>query len=81
MDELEQTFIDKNINKTCIWFSGLDDTNVMSGEKKGLQWRIRQVSPYMLCMNCRNHHLALCLVHLLKQYNKVESLDALLLST
>ena len=36
MDELEQTFIDKNINKTCIWFSGLDDTNVMSGEKKGL---------------------------------------------
>ena len=80
MDELEQMFIDKNINKTCIWFSGLDDTNVMSGEKKGMQRCIRHVSPYALYMNCRNHDLALCLVHLLKQYNEVESLDALLLS-
>ena len=80
MDELEQMFIDKNINKTCIWFSGLDDTKVMSGEKKGMQRRIHHVSPYALYMNCWNHNLALCLVHLLKQYNEVESLDALLLS-
>ena len=31
-------------------------------------------------MNCWNHCLALCLVHLLKQYNELESVDALLLS-
>ena len=31
-------------------------------------------------MNCQNHHLALDLVHLLKQYNESESVDALLLS-
>ena len=31
-------------------------------------------------MNCQNHCLALCLVHLLKQCNELESVDALLLS-
>ena len=35
MNELEQMFIDKNIVKTLIRFSGLDGTNAMSGEKKG----------------------------------------------
>ena len=52
----------------------------MSGEKKGLQQRICHVSPYALYMNCWNHHLALCLVHLLKQHNEFKSVDALLLS-
>ena len=53
--------------------------NAMSGEKKGLQQSVRQVSPYALYMNCWYRHFAICLVHLLKQYNKSESVDALLL--
>ena len=43
MNELEQMFIDKNIDETLIWFSDLDGTNTISGEKKGLQrhiWRL-----------------------------------------
>ena len=31
-------------------------------------------------MNCRSHRVALCLVHLLKKYHEIESLDKLLLS-
>ena len=78
MNELEQMFIDKNIDKMLIRFSGLNGRNTMSGAKKGLQRCICHVFPYVLYMNCRYHHLALCLVHLLKQYNKLESVDALL---
>ena len=78
INELEQMFIHKNIDKMLIRFSGLNDRNTMSGAKKGLQRCICNVSPYVLYMNCRYHHLALCLVHLLKQYNKLESVDALL---
>ena len=78
MDELEQMFINKNIDKMLIRFSGLNGRNKMSGAKKGLQQCICHVSPYVLYMNCRYHHLAFCLVHLLKQYNKLESVDALL---
>ena len=79
MGELEQIFIDKKIDKTLIRFSGLDGTNVMSGEQKGLQRRIH-VSPFAIYMNCRNHRLALFLVHLLKKYDGLNSVDALLLS-
>ena len=80
MNELESMFVEKKIDKTKIRFSGLDGTNAMSGERKGLQRRIRHVSPFAVYMNCRNHRLALCLVHLLKSYSELESLDKLLLS-
>ena len=50
----------------------------MSGERKGLQRRTRQVSPFALYLSCRNHRLALCLVHLLKNYKELESVDGLL---
>ena len=70
----------KKIDKTKICFSSLDGTNAMSGERKGLQRCIRHVSPFAVYMNCRNHCLALCLVHLLKFYSELESLDKLLLS-
>ena len=63
MNELEQMFIDKNINKMLIRFSSLDGTNAMSREKKGLQWCICHILPYALYMNCQNHYPALCLVH------------------
>ena len=80
MNKLEQMFINKNINKTLIQFSSLDSMNAMSGEKKDLQRCIRQISLYVLYINCQNHCLAICLVHLLEQYNKLESVEALLLS-
>ena len=80
MNELERMFVEKKIDKTKIRFSGLDGTNAMSGERKGLQRRIRHVSPFAVYMNCCNHCLALCLVHLLKSYSELESLDELLLS-
>ena len=52
----------------------------LAAKKEGLQRRIRHVSPFAVYMNCRNHCLALCLVHLLKSYSELESLDKLLLS-
>ena len=80
MLELEEMFSNKHIDKTLIRFSGLDGTNAMSGTQNGLQRRIQHVSPYAFYMNCRNHRLALCLVHLLKEYTDREAVDALLLS-
>ena len=80
MVELEQMFINKSIDKVCIRFSGLDGTNAMSGEQKGLRHCTCHVSPFSIYMNCRNHRLALCLVYLLKKYNGLESVDVILLS-
>ena len=80
MVELEQMFIDKNVDKLCIRFSGLDGTNAMSGEQKDLQRCICHVSPFAIYMNCRNNRLAFCLVYLLKKYNGLDSVDVLLLS-
>ena len=72
-------FLEKGIDKTKIRFSCLNGTNAMSGERKGLQRHISHKSPFAIYMNCRNHRLALCLVHL-KMYHELESLDKLLLS-
>ena len=38
-------------------------------------------SPYSIYLNCRNHQLALCLVHLVKQFSELLNLDKLLIST
>ena len=52
----------------------------MSGKHKGLQRLIRHDSPHSLYLNCHNHDLTLCLVHLLKYYTKLSKLDGLLIS-
>ena len=39
----------------------------MSGRKNGLQWRFRNESLHNIYVNCRDHRLALCLPHLMKQ--------------
>ena len=70
----------KGIDCSFIRFSGLDGTNAMSGERKGLQRLIRHSSPHSLYLNCRNHRLALCLVHLMPKYAKLNELDGLLIS-
>ena len=59
---------------------GLDGTNAMSGERKGLQRLICHTSPHSLYINCTNHRLALCLVHLLPKYGTLTKLDGLLIS-
>lgn len=45
-----------------------------------LQRRIRHESPFALYVNCRNHRLALCLVHLIKKYPVLQEIDSLLIS-
>ena len=47
-------------------FSVLDGTNAMCGKERGLQRRIQHYSPFIIYMNCCNHHLALCLPHIMK---------------
>ena len=80
MKELEQMFEEKHIAKENIRFSSLDGTNAMSGQQKGLQRHIQHVSPFALYLNCRNYRLALCLVHLMKEYKYLGSIDILLLA-
>ena len=60
--ELESMFLEKSNDKTKICFLGLDGTNTTSSERKGLQRRIRHVSPFAIYMNCCNHPCVLCLV-------------------
>ena len=69
----------KNLDFSCIYFSGLDGTNVISGEQKGYQCWIRHTAPHSQYLNCRNHRLALCLVHLIPCYQKLLELDGVLL--
>ena len=57
----------KGIEKSNICFLGLDGTNAMSGKINGLQ-RLRRYSIYI---NCRNHCLALCLVHVIPHFGKL----------
>ena len=78
---IENFLQQKHLDIEKMMFSGLDGTNAMSGERKGLQRRLRHASPFNVYLNCRNHRLALCLVHLIKKYEVLESLDKLLIST
>ena len=70
----------KGLDSPLIRFSGLDGTNAMSGECKGLQWLIRHASPYAQYLNCKNYRLAMCLVHLIPKYQKMTELIGLLIS-
>jgi hypothetical protein len=79
-ETIMQLLTEKGIDSGFIRFSGLDGTNAMSGERKGLQRLIRHTSPHSMYINCRNHRLALCLVHLIPKYPKLKELDALLIS-
>ena len=66
MDVAQKFFTTKSLRIDTILFSVLDGTNSMSGKKNGLQRRIRYSSPFSIYINCRNHCLALCLLHLMK---------------
>ena len=60
-------------------FTCLDSTNTMSGERTGLQKRIRNVAPFSIYINCKCHRLALCFNHLFDQFPWLELIDRLLL--
>lgn len=77
---IEQFFMAKNVDLTKVRFLGFDGTNTMSGEVTGLQRRIRHLSPHCIYINCRNHRLALCLKHLMKEYPLLVEVDSILLS-
>ena len=78
-----ETFLEKvGLDIKNVRFAGLDGTNAMSGERRGLQRRLRHLSPFCIYLNCTNHRLALVLVHLMKmgEFDTLVSLDKLLLS-
>ena len=82
MDVIKKFFAAKSIKLENLMFSVLEGTNAMSGKDTGLQRRIRFYSPFNIYINCRNHRLALCLPHLMKDSDIGELLsdfDALLL--
>ena len=60
-------------------FNGMDRTNTMSGERSGLQRRFRHEVPHAKYINCRNHKLALVLMHLLPNFNALQNVDSVLL--
>ncbi|XP_060588204.1 uncharacterized protein LOC132743670 [Ruditapes philippinarum] len=67
MDGIRVFCLGKGIELRNIRFVGLDGCNAMSGENKGLQKRKRHENPLSIYVNCRNHRLALCLVHMVKK--------------
>ena len=57
----------------------MDEVNSVSSERCGLQRLIKDSLPHAEYINCRNHRLALCFVHLLKEFPSLASLDTMLL--
>jgi len=78
---IQQFFTAKGISLEHVRFLAFDGTNSMSGERTGVQRRVRNIAPHALYMNCRCHKLALCMVHLLKepQYQVLQDVDSTLL--
>ena len=66
MDVAQKFFTAKSLIIDTILFSVLDRINSMSGKRNGQQRRIRYSPPFNIYSNCRNHCLALCLPHLMK---------------
>ena len=80
MDVISNLLISKEIQPSYTRFCGLDGTNSMSSEHCGLQRLIKHSSLHAEYINCCNYQLALCSVHLLKEFLSLVSLDAMLLS-
>ena len=72
--------ISKEMQPSYIRFCGLHGTNSMSSEYCGLQCLIKHSQLHAEYINCCNHWLALCFVHLLKEFPSLASLDTMLLS-
>lgn len=70
----------RRFDKSLLEFCSLDGTNTMSGEHGGLARQVRHAPPHCIYLNCRNHRLALCLVHLLRVYPDLQHVDELMLT-
>ena len=77
---IKNFFIEKGIDISKIKFTGLDGTSAISSNKVELQPHLLHFSPHSMYLNCRNHQLALCLVHLVKQFPELSNLDKLLIT-
>ena len=71
---------DKGVDINQLRFHGFDGTNTMSGERTGLQRRMRHLTPHSKYVNCRNHRLALVFVHLLLQFEPLTEVDSTILA-
>ena len=80
MDIICKFLISKEMQPSYIRFCGLDGTNNMNSECCGLQGLIKHSSPHAQYINSCNHQLALCFVHLLKEFPSLVSLDTMFLS-
>ena len=50
---------------------GFNDASTMSGERSGVQIRLRVYSPSALYVHCRCHQLQLAAIHASKEHNEV----------
>ena len=78
MTSLEKYFQDLGIDLKKARFSCMDNTNVNSGEKGGLQRYLANLVPLLNWVGCGNHKLALCFKHLLPQFQSIFETDAFL---
>nr|XP_022338341.1 E3 SUMO-protein ligase KIAA1586-like isoform X3 [Crassostrea virginica] len=79
MMAIETFLLAKGVDITKAIFVGFDGCNTMSGVNSGLQRRFRNKVPHQIYINCRNHKLALCVKHLIKEFPILEQLDAMLI--
>ena len=78
MDKLEEILWYNNIDIFNIRFPCLEGTNTMSGERTGLQRRIRNVAPFSIYINYRCPRLTLCFTHLFDEFPWHQSIEMLL---
>ena len=52
----------------------------IKGKKTSFQGRLRNLSPYIKYINCRNDQLALPFIHLIKEYKGLQDVGSVLLN-
>ena len=80
MDIISKFLISTEIQPSYIRFYGLDGTYSMSSECCCLQHLFKHSLLHAEYIKCCNHWLALCFIHLLKEFPSLVSLDTMLLS-
>lgn len=80
MGTMSDFLIAKGIDIEKVMFVAFDGCNTMSGSVKGVQRLFCHHSVYSIYVNCRNHKLALCFKHVMKDYSILQETDACLIS-
>ena len=70
----------KGLDIKQLIFYGLDGTNAMSGERSGLQRRLRHEAPHSKYVNSLSHRLALVFLHFMPQFKQPREVDATVLA-